>query len=209
MVEQEELVGTPEQNIVSVAKAAVVLFPDTRTTGGENRLKDYTPILYQDFRSVTEKLLKRYQRLGFTTVGIVYEDTNSETFSYLYPQGLFQNIIRVGAFNSWGNDEKFTQFYENCLPDILKKLNPKKDADIVVGGFHAKDCIAKFTAFLKRKGFKARIDLRLTNELPFLLISHKLKNMLPQEMVKEHVREDNLTWGMLKEELEAIIDKQV
>lgn len=206
---QPEIPGleTHGQNIL-ILKAVVILFPDVRTTSDDSLPQDYVPILFQNFRDTTDRLLARYQRLGFRTSAVIYEDTNSETFSYLYPRNQFQNIIRWKAFGNWGNDEKFRQFYESGLPVILKELNLREKAEVVVGGYHAKDCVAAFAGYLKKEGFRTKVDLRLTDELPFLLISHRLRRMLPKEMRKEHARVDRLTWEHLKQEEEKIIEKQ-
>lgn len=208
MTERFEELKIHEPN-VPISKAVVILFPDVRTTNeGKNLHQDYRPILFQDFRNTTGRLLTRYQRLGFRTSGVVYDDTNSETFSYLYPQSELQNIIKWVTFGDWGNNEEFRQFYENGLPDILKKLYLRDKAEVVVGGYHAEDCVAKFTAYLKKEGFRAKVDLKLTDKLPFLLISHRLKRMLPEEMRKEHAKKDRLLWKYLKEDEETIIERQ-
>ena len=208
MTERFKGAATHEQNIPT-SKAVVILFPDIRTTGGKSSHQDYVSLLSQDFRDTTDRLLNRYQRLGFTTVGVVYRDTDSETFSYLYPQNQFQETIKWGDFGAWGSNEKFTQFYENGLPEMLRELNLREQAEVVVGGYHAQDCVARFVAYLKREGFRAKVDLRLTDELPFLLISHRLRKELPLEMRKEHAQQDGLIWKQIKRVEEDLIEEEM
>lgn len=214
MLEQRELIKIPERNIVSVAKAVVILFPDIRITGGKSWPQDYVSILSQNFRDTTGKLLTRYQRLGFTTVGIIYRDTTSETFSYLYPQSKLKNIIRwEKTCSDWDNKDssdyqKFRQLYKSYMPKLLGELNLQNKAEVIVGGYHAKDCVATFAAYLRKEGFRTKVDLRLTDELSFLLISHLLRRMLPEEMRREHAKEDRLLWEYLKEDEEDIIEEQ-
>lgn len=209
MIERFKGIETHEQN-TPISKAVVILFPDIRTTGDKNSHQDYTSILSQDFRDATDALLMRYQRLGFNTIGVVYRDTDSNTFSFLYPQSQLQNTIKWDkTFSDWSNNQdKFRQFYETGMKDIFKHINLKDKAEVVVGGYHAKDCVAKFTAFLRTKGFRATVDLKLTNELPFLLISRRLRKMLPVEMRRKHAKEDRFIWTLMKEDEEEIIKKQ-
>ncbi len=202
MVEQIDLGKIKEIN-TPISRAVVVLFPDQRTTGGSKPESPYIPTLYQDFRETTGRILTRYRNQGFKTMAVVYGDTQPDTFSYFYPQGQFQDIIRWETFHSWGKD--WEQFYRRGLPKILEGLNLQNNAQVIVGGFHAKDCVAKFTGFLREKGFKASVDLRLTNELPFLLISHRLRSKLPVEMRSDHAKKDRLIWENMKATEEMII----
>jgi len=205
MVEKEQIKNS-ERNNAPLPKAVLILFPDIRTTGGQSGDQENQSFLYRDFRNTADKLLARYQRLGFTTVGIIYRDTDSETFSYLYPQSNLQHIIRWGqTFDDWENkgskeNQEFDELYKSFLPTLLADLNLQDNADVIVGGYHAKDCVAKFAAYLRQKGFKAKVDIKLTDQLPFLLISHRIKRNLPEGMKKEHVQIDRVIWEIIKKE---------
>lgn len=203
---KENRPATPEVE-GRIAKALVILFPDVRTTGGKSPIDEaYTPILVEDFIEITTKLVRRYQRLGFTTFAIVYRDTDQTNFSRLYPRNLFQNIINWNqTFTDWGQgNQSFHESYQNAIPNLIRNLNLEKNAQVAVGGYHAKDCVALLSAYLENLGFRATIDLRLTDQLPFLLVSHRFRRMLPGAMRKEHREEDSRVWKRIKDEVESL-----
>lgn len=186
-----------------VSKTVVVLFPDIRTTGGLSKTSpDYVAtLLTGQFFSTVEKLLKRYKREGFKIIGVLYNDSTHETFSGLFPEETFDGLVRLEEdFDHWSHED-----YNKELPEVINAFNLVPQAHVIVGGYHAKDCVVYTTATLRELGFVASSDLRLTDELPFLLISHQVRKAVPSIIRNDIVHEDKLIWENLKERQEELV----
>ena len=201
MLEQREFPIAPDKTH-PIARAVIVLFPDIRTTGDFAKYQDeYVPFLAQRFRDVSGLLLARYKRQGYRIFGLVYQDTDDANFSYLYPQESFDELI---VWNQSFRDlakkkDEFRELYEGSFPQFTRALNLENLGEIVIGGYHAEDCVSNYAGYLYSSGYKTRIDLRLTDMLPFLLISHHLRKGMPRGMRDEHTEEDRRIWEHKKQ----------
>lgn len=193
-----------------VGKALVILFPDTRATSEGDRVAANVSILIGDFRKTVSELLERYKKMGFKVYAIVYRDTNDANFSGLYPREKVDRLVKWDqTFGDWGEeDEAFHKSYQETLPQFVEALDLKNGANVVVGGFHAGDCVAKFVAHLRNNGYNATFDLRLTDQLPFLLVSHQIRRMLPSDMVHMHQKDSAIVWKGINERVESLINKR-
>ncbi len=186
----------------SIGKALVVLFPDIRTTGGQaNYTGEHIPLLAEDFRKANAAVMTRYRRAGFTTFGAVYKDTDDQTFSYYYDKTLFDKIIRWDLKFADIVGEAFKPAYARFMDNLRQELKTTDDAKVVVGGYHAQDCVLNFAHNLINNNINASIDLRLTNEATFLVVSHAAKRRLPSNLRKESAIEDIAIWNRKKEGL--------
>ncbi|HVZ11406.1 MAG TPA: hypothetical protein VG965_00040 [Patescibacteria group bacterium] len=183
-----------------VSRAVLVLFPDSRTTGNFHGQDGYVPYMANSFRNSTDRVLKRYRSQGYKTIGLTYQDTGDENFSYLYPREAFDELLiwSMSFADLVGSGKDFHKSYNESFPEFLEKLNLADGADVVVGGYHAADCVPNFSNWLRSENHNPRIDLRLTDELPFLLISHHFRNYLRQGLLMEHNSENRAIWEWKK-----------
>ena len=198
-VEAESTKVAGENLKLGVSNAIIVLFPDIRTTGGKLGYVGKSG-LTKEFRDTIEKLLARYKRQDFRTIGVLYRDSTPETLSGLYPESSFDELIKMDTdFKQWTRER-----YEEELPSIIKALNLTPGAQVIVGGYHSKDCVVSMTAALLKESFNASTDLRLTDQLSFLLLSHKARRMLP-----EGARDGSITWRAIKQEQEGLVKRKI
>lgn len=155
------------------SQAVIILFPDARITDRVTRdiTETFPDTLPGKFFSATQKILGRYKIHGYRIFGIVYADTTSDLESGLYDSQLFDSTVSKGInLAEWNRDN-----YQSALPHIIEELNLTSQSSVVVGGYHATDCVVEMASALRQQGHSGQIDLRLTNELPFLLASHKAR----------------------------------
>ena len=131
---------------------------------------------------------------------MVYHDTGDANFSYLYPRDKFDELIVWSkSFKDLAEEQnRFYELYIDSFPQFTRALNLEDAGEVIVGVYHAGDCASNFAGYLGSNGYKTRVDLRLTDELPFLLISHHLRRGMPQQIVREHMREDQRLWELKK-----------
>lgn len=192
----------------SAPKILFIVFPDNRTTGGytlatlpQERGAFY---LEEKFRATTIKLIDRYKRNGYRVLGLLYSDSTPETFSIYYPVEDFDALVKTTvSINEWTPKK-----YKKELPKIIESFNLDPDSNIVIGGYHADDCVAKAAAAFIKKGFTVCVDLKLTNHLAFLLASHTARAMLPGWSRDETAQDDYLHWQNLKKRVADHIEKE-
>lgn len=186
------------------SRALIILFPDTRTVGGPNYLseRELTPF-EQRLRNTSEAIIKRYKRNGFKIIGVVYKDTSDHYFSHYYPDAEFDQLIPMQlTFSEWSHPR-----YKSGIPELTESMNFKESAKILIGGYHATDCIAQFTAFLQDQGLDAEADLRLSDKLPALQLLHMGRNAT-RLLDDEVAWQDYQSWQRVKQEVEDEIRKR-
>ena len=182
---------------IKFAPALVILFPDARTT----YLPSNEPELTKDpmvntYRNTSIKLLERYRQQGYLTTAFIYADTSEEDYSYNYPPQSFSTVITSQlTFGSWTRKN-----YQDELLSLIPSYF--QGTRLVVGGYHADDCVATFTAAARNFGLAAKVDLRLTDKFTFLLISHEARKLVPKNLLDDHRREDRLIWRSFYVEVE-------
>lgn len=180
-----------------VSKAVIIMYPDKRTTGG--RVDSPKTSLMEYFYDVISKQIARYKKKGFTIFGIVYQDTNPENFSILYPVQEFDKLVAIPRkIDEWKHEE-----HADLLNEAVGKLNLSETAETIVGGYHAFDCVVEMAKMLKKNNFNVQVNLLLTNELPFLLLSHRARVNYGAEERKL----DLDLWKMKKEDLQSAINQ--
>lgn len=202
MPQERQAIQPSKEVIGQHPKSVIILFPDNRTTGDWTQFasEGYIPILAERFRESTSRLLKRYQSQGYRINALVYRDTDEANFSYLYPHDAFANVITWNRNpDDWEDGEGFHELYKESFPEFRDALNPTTGGEIVVGGYHAGDCVINFAKYLRSQGFKAKIDLRLTDQLQFLVVSHELRKMTKGRMLQEMMRDDKRSWEVKKD----------
>lgn len=192
----------------SAPKILFIVFPDNRITGGYSlaTLPQEIGALYfeEKFRAITIKLINRYKRNGYKVFGLLYSDSTPETFSMYYPVEDFDSLVKATASVDGWTPKK----YKKELPGIIESFNLDPDSNVVIGGYHAEDCVAKAAAAFIKKGFKTSIDLKLTNHLTFLLVSHRARAMLPGWSRNETAQDDYLHWQVLKKRVAEHVEKE-
>src|SRR5258708_7574934 len=167
-------------------KAVIIMYPDCRTTGGnpgrDNGRIPSDRLLSSGFFKNADRLLGRYQDQCYQVYGVVYKNTQPENFSPLYPYSRFDELIPLKVdLKHWKRER-----HRELLEEMLLKLPIVPEAKTIVGGYHTFDCVALMARILSDKGFAVSADLRLTTELGrFLLIAHKVKQMMGQMHGKE------------------------
>lgn len=205
MVENKDSSIVTAENLVPVSRAVVILFPDSRTTDGVSldTAEAFPDTLPGKFLSSTQRITGRYRQQGFTTFGVVYDDTTPELTSGLYDPSQFDYIIPTGiTFADWTRDK-----YKLSLPNVIKALNLSPQASVIVGGYHAEDCVVEMASSLRRLRYSSNVDLRLTNELPFLLASHKARSLLGTDAPLSFRRQDRLIWEEKKKRVEELVQR--
>lgn len=185
-------------------KTLLILFPDVRTTGGPSKLRDEGLALTateEKFINVTTKLISRYKKLGFKIIYISHQDTTNENFSLFYPQDLHDEFIHLQQpLTNWKR-----QRYQDELKDLVKNLGLSKNSITVIGGYHATDCVAAAAGAIRKANHTAIVDLRLTDALPFLLLSHLERKLI----YDANSQTQNLRiWEMKKEEVEKAVKRR-
>lgn len=190
----------------AISRAVIIMFPDARTTDGVTPAltREFPDTLPGQFFSTTQKILGRYKHEGYTVLCTVYDDTASETASGLYNLQLFDQLIPSGStFAKWNRED-----YLSKLPTIIDAFNLVPQASVVVGGYHAEDCVVEMTGALRRLGYRSSIDLRLTNELPFLLTSHRARTYLGSQAPLSVRSQDRLIWEAKKHDVEKLVEQK-
>lgn len=185
------------------SKALMIVFPDARTTGGPRQLnRELTP--FEKKRcSITEKIFRRYKQNGYKIFGLVYKDTTSDRFSQYYPQAEFDQLIRIPTdFADWTHGQ-----YQAAIPKVISEMNLADEARVFVGGYHATDCVAQFTAGIQDRQINAAADLRLSDKLQGLVIFHTARNAT-RHLDKEAAWHDYHSWQLTKHEVEREIEKR-
>lgn len=177
-----------------INKAVIIMYPDCRTTGDfrdpallaiQNASK-----LITEFKATTNKVLERYSDQRYSIIGITYQDTTEATFSMLYPKSQFDTLIPVSRpFRRWRRE-----IHPSLLQELVPKLQLVREANIVVGGYHAFDCVAWMVRVLRQNGYQTKPDLLLTNELGELLIAHIIRKCLGIAD-KEERHADRFLWA--------------
>jgi len=173
--EKPESIKSPERGI---EKAVFIMYPDIRTTEGPDprTVIDGKHMSYfcQKVFDRYEKILQAYKRNGFKIIGVVYNDTLPDKFSPLYPQKEFDLLLPISTnFEGW-NHEK----HEQLLHGVLEKINLSEGAKIILGGYHAEDCVFTMGKLLKRKSLKVKINAELTEEQGKLFVMLREANKI-------------------------------
>lgn len=180
--------------------AVVIMYPDMRTTGGGLRdIDELTGTFEGEFRETSGKILTRYKREGIPITGIVYSDTSPEYISTLYPQELFDTFISVEVpFLKWEGDK-----HKRYLRKVVENI-PRHEGKIVVGGYHAFDCVVTMAQVLELSGQKAEPNLLLTDQLGELLLHHRARRFFAPYDIEERGRDREL-WRKKYDRFERLV----
>lgn len=195
---------SPETNKRPINKLVFIVFPDARTTGGptrDRRTEIGLLVLEEKFLEASTKIIEKYKKQGFKVVSLLYSDSNEKNSSHLFPQNLFDGSVHLKKpFAKWQRDE-----YQDELPEIISNLGLSNDAQVIVGGFHATDCLSAAAGAFRNAGFNTKADIRLSDKLPFLLISHIERKMIYDPESQKY----NLAiWETYKDDVENITKRR-
>lgn len=207
MAERVEFSPTTIEKTSPVSQAVVVMFPDVRTADGVTRkfTTTFPDTLPGEFLSKTQSILKRYKQQGYAIFGSVYDDTEPEHFSGLYDYYSFDSILPIGhTYDQWTHER-----YQSVISKIIDDLHLLPQATVVVGGYHAEDCVAEMAAALRRLGHASSVDLRLTDELPFLLIGHRGRKILGSSAPLSSREGDLIIWEDKKKQIDMLVQNAV
>ncbi len=194
--ENPESVKPPEKEI---SKAVFIMYPDMRTTRPkENIIVDGKSVSHfcQTVFERYEKILQAYKRNGFKIIGVVYNDTLPDKFSPLYPKKEFDELLPVSTdFKGW-NHKKHGQWFQ----EAVKKINLSEKAKVIIGGYHAEDCVLAMGKVLKTKLLNVKINAELTEKQGEMFVMFKEMNkILSSGMGKDNNKEVR---EMIREEID-------
>ncbi len=176
----------PESELNKKTSGVIIMYPDQRTTGGGKLTKEELSGTFEEsFLDTATNILSRYKRQNIKINGVVFADTLPTQFSSFYPEHLFDNIValRIG-FMDWKSASHL-----DLLQEIYSDLSIDDSGSVVVGGYHAFDCVVDMTRVLEAMGRKVEPNLLLTDQLGELLVQHSARRILAPNDVEERGRE--------------------
>lgn len=188
-----------------IDKAVIIMYPDCRTTGGlseaDNGRCVPEGLLTEAYYRTVDKLLGRYIHRGFSVYGITYLDTDPDNFSSIYPNNRFDQFFPVSTeFNNWQRAHHL-----KLLNKVIDGIPLGAGSQVVVGGYHAYDCVASMVKVLLERKYSTSPDLRLTNLLGWLLVAHKIRNLTGSLHLKEDREMERLYWANQYQRLWALV----
>lgn len=173
--EKPESIKSPERGI---EKAVFIMYPDVRTTEGPDPRTvidgKHASYFCQKVFDRYSQILQAYKRNGFKIIGVIYKDTLPDKFSPLYPQNDFDELLTLSkTIDEWTHEN-----HKELLEEALEKINLLKRAKIILGGYHAGDCVLTMGKVLKRKSLKVKINAELTEEQGKLFVMLREANKI-------------------------------
>ncbi len=194
-----------ESEIKKSEKSVIIMYPDSRTTGGQYITpENIDGTLEAIFLYTVNKMLSKYSRQGYDIKGIIYQDTFPNNFSPIYPISQFDQLIPLPVSALEWKSNKHKEYLEA----IYEILQIKEKSTVVVGGYHSSDCVQVMTSFLRDKKHAAKPNLLLTNALGEVILEHEIRKYIPKSLKKDDKNLFPSYWKSLYKEFELNIQKK-
>jgi hypothetical protein len=192
-----------EQEAPRVSQALVIMYPDHRTTGGYPLLPGEQPesILTGAYHDFASRYIQRFKREGFSVFAVEFQDSTELTRVQIYPYDQFDTIVPVDVpYRKWSQD-----IHEELLESVIDRMNLAERARVVVGGYHATDCVPTMINVLKGKYFRAEANLLLTNMIGPHFVSRELLKLMSPDQRSDERRIMRENWETDKREFERLL----